>query len=299
MVQHRWREDRAELVAALDAAIGSAAAAGAAAVFLPELTLSRYPASTPAGPHPVFDAEELSSGPTFRFAAESARRHGVFVQASLYEKAPPERGGDDGLGYNSAILVSPGGELVARVRKMHIPDSTGYHEAGYFRPGPTGPDPYPVFEPPGLDIRVGISTCWDQWFAEVARCYSLAGAEVVVYPTAIGSEPDFPHFDSEPIWRQVIVGNGIGNGLFMVAPNRTGDEGLLRFYGSSFVSDPYGRILAQAPRGEEALLVVDVDLNQRRDWLDAFPMLTMRRPDSYGPLTQPVDTGHPYGPVRR
>ncbi|MDD4868205.1 MAG: hydrolase, partial [Mycobacterium sp.] len=216
--------------------------------------------------------------------AESARTSEVFVQASLYEKAAPKDGEDDGLGYNTAILVSPAGELVARVRKMHIPDSAYYRERKYFRPGPVDDDPYPVLEPEGLGARIGMPTCWDEWFAEVARIYALRGAELLVYPSAIGSEPSFPDFDSEPRWRHVIVGHGIANSLFMIVPNRTGDEGTLQFYGSSFISDPYGRLLVRAPRHEEALLIADLDLDQRRDWLEAFPILNMRRPDSYGAL---------------
>lgn len=129
----------------------------------------------------------------------------------------------------------------------------------------------------------------------VARSYSLAGAEVLVYPTAIGSEPTFPAFDTQPLWQQVIVANGITSATFMVVPNRTGDEGDLTFYGSSFISDPYGRVLVAAPRDEEAVLVADLDLDARKDWLDLFPFLTTRRPDTYGSLTEPVDIGHPYG----
>jgi N-carbamoylputrescine amidase len=175
-------------------------------------------------------AEDLYNGRTFAFAAESARANSVFVQASLYEKAMPENGATDRLGYNTAILVSPTGGLVARVRKMHIPNSEGYHERTYLRPGPCRSDPYPVYAPHGLGARIGLPS-WDQWFPEVARTYALHGAEIVIYPSAIGSEPSFPKFDSESQWRQVIVANGIANGLFMIVPNRTGDEGKLRFRG--------------------------------------------------------------------
>ena len=139
--------------------------------------------------------------------------------------------------------------------------------------------------------QVGFPTCWDQWFPELARVYSLAGAEVLVYPTAIGSEPDHPGFDTQPLWQQVIVGNGIANGTHMVAVNRTGTEQAasdapeLTFYGSSFISDPYGRVLVQAPRDQAAVVVADLDLDARADWLELFPFLTTRRPDTYGPLT--------------
>ncbi|WP_299558007.1 nitrilase-related carbon-nitrogen hydrolase [uncultured Mycolicibacterium sp.] len=292
LVQHRWRPDRGELVAALREGIDRAAGEGARVVFLPELTLRRYPADTPAGPNPGEQAEELTGGPTYELAAEAARAHGIFVHASLYEKAPAE----DGLGYNTAILVGPSGELVGRTRKLHIPVTAGYYEDTYFRPGPADQgDPYPVYAPDGLGARLGLPTCWDEWFPEVARSYSLRGAEILAYPTAIGSEPVFPDFDTQPLWRQVIVANGISSGLFMVVPNRTGDEGTVRFYGSSFISDPYGRVLVEAPRDEEAVLVADLDLDQRRDWLELFPFLLTRRPDTYGSLTAPVDPQRPYG----
>lgn len=291
LVQHRWRPDAAELAKVLREGIDRAAGEGAALVCLPEITLLRYPADTPAGPNPGDAAEDLTGGPTFALAAEAARANGIFVHASLYEKAQAA----DGLGFNTAILVAPSGELVGRTRKMHIPISAGYYEDTYFRPGPAEGNPYPVYEPEGLGAKLGLPTCWDEWFPEVARNYSLGGAEIVVYPTAIGSEPVFPAFDTQPLWQQVIVANGISSGLFMVVPNRTGDEGAVTFYGSSFISDPYGRVLVQAPRDEEAVLVADLDLDQRRDWLELFPFLLTRRPESYGPLTAPVDAQRPYG----
>jgi len=291
LVQHRWRSDADELAKVLRDGIDRAAGEGAALVCLPEITLLRYPADTPAGPNPGDTAEDLLDGPTFALAAEAARANGVFVHASLYEKSPAA----DGLGFNTAILVTPSGELAGRTRKMHIPISAGYYEDTYFRPGPAEGNPYPVYEPAGLGAKLGMPTCWDEWFPEVARNYSLGGAEIVVYPTAIGSEPVFPAFDTQPLWQQVIVANGINSGLFMVVPNRIGDEGAVTFYGSSFISDPYGRVLVQAPRDEEAVLVADLDLDQRRDWLELFPFLLTRRPESYGALTAPVDARRPYG----
>src|ERR1019366_3607367 len=119
----------------------------------------------------------------------------------------------------------------------------------------------------------------------------LAGTDVLVSPTAIGSEPDHPGFDTEPLWETVILGNGIANGTFMVAVNRIGTEAPLTFYGSSFISDPYGRKLVQAPRDEPAVLVADLDLGQREDWLTLFPFLTTRRPDAYGGLCTPPREG--------
>jgi N-carbamoylputrescine amidase len=276
-----------------------ASEAGAQLICLQELTLSRYFAVDPAGPEAAgAEPEDLPGGRTFSFAARMAAATGVHVHASLYERAD----GEDGLGFNTAIVVSPIGELIARTRKLHIPITAGYHEDRYFRPGPGDSDAFPLLNlKPELhqldhpadgqvdavrEVRLGLPTCWDQWFPEVARAYSLEGADVLVYPTAIGSEPDHPEFDTQPLWQQVIVGNGIANGVFMVAVNRIGFEPPLTFYGSSFISDPYGRILVQAPRHEPAVIVADLDLDQRRDWLELFPFLTTRRPDTYARLAE-------------
>jgi N-carbamoylputrescine amidase len=279
-VQQRWHPDPVEHEAALAAGIELAAAEGGQLVCLQELTLSRYFAVDPAGPEMAgAKPEELPGGPTHRFATRMAGETGVHVHASLYERAE----GDDGLGFNTAIVVAPDGEVIARTRKLHIPVTAGYHEDRYFRPGPAGPEPFPLLALG--EAHLGLPTCWDQWFPEVARAYSLAGAEVLVYPTAIGSEPDHPGFDTEPLWQQVIVANGIANGTFMVAVNRCGVESGLSFYGSSFISDPYGRVLAQAPREEPAVLVADLDLDQRQDWLELFPFFQTRRPDAYSGLS--------------
>lgn len=283
VVQHAWRPDVAELTGVLDDAVGLAAEAGASVVFMPELTLSRYPAFEPPVGVPAESAEDLESGPTATFAARTARRHSVFVHASLYERADPD-GTGDGLGFNTAVLLDPEGRVVARTRKTHIPVTEGYGEDAYFRPGPAD-DAYPVHEVPELAMRVGLPTCWDEWFPEVARAYGVQGCDLLAYPTAIGSEPDHPDFDTQPLWQQVIVGHAIANGLFIAVPNRTGVEGQLRFYGSSFIVDPYGRVLVQAPRDEEAVLVADLDLDQRRDWLTLFPFFSTRRPETYGGLT--------------
>ena len=286
LVQHRWHPSAQEHEAALFEGIALAAAHGARLVCLQELTLSPYFAITPDGPAAAGAAPEpLESGPTFRFAARAAAHTGAFVHASLYERAEAP----DGLGFNTAIVVAPDGRLVSRTRKLHIPVTAGYYEDHYFRPGPAGEDAFPVvsLRLGDSDAQLGCPTCWDQWFPELARAYSLRGAEVLVYPTAIGSEPDHPGFDTQPLWQQVIVANGVANGTFMVAVNRIGVEQPLSFYGSSFISDPYGRVLAQAPRDRPAVVVADLDLDQRRDWLELFPFLTTRRPDAYRVLVEP------------
>ncbi|WP_336696764.1 nitrilase-related carbon-nitrogen hydrolase [Curtobacterium sp. USHLN213] len=295
LVQSRWLEDPAAHRAQLADGIATAAANGATAVFLPELTLSRYPGDTPATGTPKASAESLEDGPTVAFARAQAAEHGVFVHASLYERPAADDRPEDPRGYNTAVLVAPDGTLVGRTRKTHIPISAGYYEDTYFRPG-SDADAFPVYEPAGLGARVGLPTCWDEWFPEVARSYGLAGSEVLAYPTAIGSEPSFPAFDTAPIWRQVIVANGITSGQFMVVPNRWGDEGDITFYGSSFISDPFGRVLVEAPRDASVVLVADLDLDARTEWLRLFPFYVTRRPDLYGTLVAPVDEErHAYG----
>lgn len=284
VVQTRWHADPQEHADVLDGLVGAAAERGARVVFCPELTLGRYPADAPPTGRPLDAAEPLVGGPTHAFAARAAARHQVLVHASLYEAVDA----GDGRGYNTAILVGPDGQIQAATRKVHIPTTAGYAEDAWFAPAPAD-DPYPVVD---LDLpgapRVGLPTCWDQWFGEVSRAYALGGADLVAYPTAIGSEPDHPGFDTEPLWRTTICGQAIGNGLFVVVANRWGDEGRITFYGSSFVADPYGRVLARAPRDADAVLVATLDLDARRDWLELFPLLRTRRPDTYGALVRPV-----------
>jgi N-carbamoylputrescine amidase len=278
-VQLGWNADPVEHRAALAEGILLAAEEGAELVCLQELTLSPYFAVSPAGPQPGrVEPEPLESGPTMAFAADMAAQTGVLVHASLYEDRPGHR-----LGYNTAIVVGPDRGLRLRTRKLHIPVTAGYYEDRYFTPGPAELDAFQTLRVGSAEF--GFPTCWDQWFPELARAYSLRGAAVLVYPTAIGSEPDHPGFDTEPLWERVITANGIANGTFMVAVNRIGTEPPLTFYGSSFVSDPYGRILVQAPRDQPAVLIADLDIDQRRDWLALFPLLATRRPDAYGPLT--------------
>ena len=216
----------------------------------------------------------MPDGPTYAFAAELAAETGIHVHASLYERAEATAG----WATTRRSSLAPDGRLVARTRKLHIPVTAGYYEDKYFRPGATE-------RLPGRRAGRRALRLPDLLGPVVpgARARVLAGgAEVLVYPTAIGSEPDHPDFDTQPLWERVIVANGIANGTFMVAVNRIGTEPPLTFYGSSFISDPYGRVLVQAPRDEPAVLVADLDLDQRRDWLELFPFLTTRRPDAYG-----------------
>ena len=283
-VQFAWREDAAAHSANIEQAIREAKRNGAQVVFLPELTLSRYPADVCPTGVPVETAEDLATGPTMTLITALAQELGIYIHASMFEA----KGFADGRGLNTAVIVDPKGNLVGATPKLHIPVTEGYFEDQYFQPGPNN-NPYPVYELDSIGSpKVGLPTCWDEWFPEVARAYGLNGADILCYPTAIGSEPDHPDFDTEPLWRQVIVSHAIANGLFIVVPNRFGNEGRIDFYGSSFIVDPYGRILAQASRDSDELLIADIDLDQRRDWLELFPFFGTRRPDTYSVLTEPM-----------
>jgi len=285
LYQMKWYDDPSEHLEQLHAGVAACAHAGAQIVFLPELTLSRYPADK--RPESVGDRqpEDIMNGPSVAFAKDAARENDAFVKVSIYEKV--ER--DDELGFNTALLVAPNGEIVAQTRKLHIPVTEGYFEDCYFAEGPSD-NPYPVHgvAVDSTDVKVGLPTCWDEWFPEVARNYGLRGADLLCYPTAIGSEPDHPQFNTRPLWQSVIVGHAIANGLFIAVPNRTGTEGLIRFYGGSFIADPFGRILVEAPENEEVALVAEIDLNHRQDWLQLFPFFATRRPDTYAKLIEPV-----------
>lgn len=285
LVQMRWHAEPSAHQARLAEGVRLAASSGASIVFLPELTLSRYPADTLPEGQADATAESVEGGPTHTLATQLATENDILVHASLFERT----GAADGRGLNTAIVVAPHGEILAKTHKLHIPVTAGYYEDRYFAEGPAA-TPYPVhrIDLDSGELALGLPTCWDEWFPEVARCYGLGGAELLCYPTAIGSEPDYPNFDTQPLWHKTIVGHGIANGLFMVVPNRFGSEGLINFYGSSFISDPFGRVLLEAPRDREAVLVADIDLGQREDWLTLFPFYGTRRPETYGSLTEPV-----------
>ena len=278
-MQQRWHPDPDEHEAALAAGIQLAAGEGAQLVCLQELTLSRYFAVDPAGPEAAgAEPEELPGGPTYRFAARMAAETGVHVHASLYERADGER--------RARLQHRDRRRPRRRAGRPHPQAAHPGHRRlprGPLLPArPAGADAFPVLALG--EARLGLPTCWDQWFPELARAYSLAGAEVLVYPTAIGSEPDHPDFDTEPLWQQVIVANGIANGTFMVAVNRIGDRAaaqLLRLL-------LHLRPLRPRPRPGAARRAGGPRRRPRPrpapDWLELFPFLTTRRPDAYAPL---------------
>ena len=262
-------------------AIADAAREGAEVVCLPELFRTPYlcQSEDPAR----FDWAEPIPGPTTEHLAKHAADLGVSVVASLFERRAA------GLYHNTSVVLDARGQLVGRYRKMHIPDDPLYYEKFYFTPGDLG------FRAHETEAgMLGVLVCWDQWFPEAARATTLAGAELLFYPTAIGwqfdegAEIDGAQRDA---WTTIQRSHAIANGVFVVAVNRVGHETLegadgggIRFWGSSFVADPFGRVLATAPDDDEAVLVVECDLGAvertRRDW----PFLRDRRIDAYAGL---------------
>jgi len=246
-------------------------------VFLQELTLHRYFGDKERNDASVFAlAEEIDKGPTAELCREASGKNKVFVVGSLFEKL--EKGGNIRY-FNTAVIYNPEGKLQGFTRKQHIPKGTGYNEIFYFEPGDSD---YPVHDL-GF-IKLAIPTCYDQWFPELARIYALKGAELIMYPTAIGSEPDHPGFDSQPMWQTMMTSHAIANGVFVGAINRTGSEGTITFYGRSFVCSPNGKIIEQAPRESPAVLVATLDFAEFDFWRNLFPLLTQRQPQTYNLL---------------
>lgn len=276
LVQEQWYENQHEHQGHLAAGIDRAARQGAKLVCLQELTLSPY-FCTRSDIDGTPYMEDLRSGPTAQFVSRCAKEANVYITASLFEKA----------GYNTAVAYDNKGKLIAITRKQHIPSGEKYHENYYFKPGDSN---YPVHTIAGHQF--GLPTCYDQWFPELSRIYGLKGTEALVYPTAIGSEPTAPDFDSQPMWQKVMVAQGIMTNNFIIAVNRIGCEDDLMFYGSSFISNPFGEILVQAPRNEPAVLVAELDFNQRALWGRLFPFNTQRQPETYhelGRINQPME----------
>lgn len=270
LVQERWYEDPKKHQEQLAKGIADAAKQGAKLVCLQELTLSPYFCTrydVDGKPY----MEDIYTGPTAQFVGRCARENNVFITASLFERA----------GYNTAVAFDNIGKLIAITRKQHIPNGEKYHEDYYFKPGDSD---YPVHTIAGH--KVALPTCYDQWFPELSRIYGLKGTEIIIYPTAIGGEPTAPGFDSQPMWQKVMVAQGIMSNNFIIAVNRIGTEDSLEFYGSSFISNPFGEILVQAPRHEPAVLVAELDFNQRDLWGRLFPFARQRQPNAYQELVR-------------
>ncbi|MFH1833621.1 MAG: nitrilase-related carbon-nitrogen hydrolase, partial [bacterium] len=183
--------------------------------------------------------------------------------------------------YNSAAVLDADGRLLGVYRKSHIPDGSGYEEKHYFSPGDTG---FKVFAT--RRARLGLGICWDQWFPETARALSLLGAEVLLFPTAIGSEPGKPELDTRDCWRRVMIGQAVANCIPVAAANRTGDEGGQLFYGSSFIADHRGEIVAELGRKQQGVAIARLDLDGIRRYRKWFGVFADRRPEHYRALSR-------------
>lgn len=275
LIQTHWPGERQPLQATYRQLVQQAAQAGAHLVALPEFSLSPYfPGTTDS--RGFAWGEPLEGGESTEFFSALARENGVYVAGSFYERvgAPTSQNRQDYR--DTATLHAPDGQRLGYTRKVHIPSGEGYNETTFF----IGATAYPVHEAEWA--RVALPTCYDQWFPELARLYALNGAEVVIYPTAIGSEPTAPEVDTMESWQTVMRGHAIANGLFIAAVNRTGQENGVTFYGSSFICDPRGRILAQASRDQTEIVMVDLDPHTLTQWRQLFPLLQQRRPEAYG-----------------
>jgi N-carbamoylputrescine amidase len=255
--------------------VRGAAERGAEVVLLPELFESLYFPQQLRQEHFGL-ARGVEQSEAVRTMAALARELGVVIPVSFFEK-------DGDAYFNSLALLDADGDCLGVYRKSHIPDGAGYEEKYYFQPGNTG---FRVFRTRFGNIGIGI--CWDQWFPECARALTLLGADVLLFPTAIGSEPDHPQYGTGEAWRRVMVGHAASNGAVIGAANRVGQEGSLRFYGSSFVAGPKGDILEELGGDKEGVAVVQIDLGEVRAYRQWLGVLTDRRPELYGVLTHPI-----------
>lgn len=283
IVQHRCKPNVASNIARIEAGIIEAAQQGAQLVVLQELHNSLYFCQTEDTSR--FDLAEPIPGPSTERFGRLAKDLGVVIVTSLFERRAP------GLYHNTAVVIESDGTIAGKYRKMHIPDDPAYYEKFYFTPGDLGF--HPIKTSAGI---LGVQVCWDQWYPEGARLMALQGAQVLIYPTAIGYESSDTLEEQQrqrEAWMTVQRGHAVANGLPVIAVNRTGHEpdpsgqtNGIQFWGSSFVAGPQGEILYQAPIDEEAVAVLDVDLlrseNVRRWW----PFLRDRRIEEFGGLTQ-------------
>ena len=263
----------------LKANIEDCASKGAQLVVLQELHNSLYFCQTEDTR--LFDLAESIPGPSTRFFGDIARSLEIVLVTSLFEKRAP------GLYHNTAVVFDTDGNIAGKYRKMHIPDDPAYYEKFYFTPGDLG------FEPIQTSIgNLGVLVCWDQWYPEAARLMALKGADILIYPTAIGwesSDTEDEKNRQRDAWIISQRGHAVANGLPIVSVNRTGDEpdpsgqtGGIRFWGSSFVAGPQGEFLAQASDSQEENLIVEIDLNRSENVRRWWPFLRDRRIDEYG-----------------
>jgi N-carbamoylputrescine amidase len=280
LVQMRCAPDP---VANLDTAVArvrEAAKAGARVVCLPELFRSQY--FCQREDHKSFDLAEPVPGPSTETLARAAREARVVIVVPVFERRAA------GVYHNSAAILDADGSLRGLYRKMHIPDDPLFYEKFYFTPGDLG---FPAFDT--AVGRIGTLVCWDQWYPEAARLTSLAGANVLFYPTAIGWHPkEKAEFGEAQVsaWQTMQRAHAIANGVYVAAANRVGHEGAadggIEFWGASFVCDPFGVVLAEASRTDEQILIAEVDPAHQEEVRRNWPFLRDRRIDAYAPITK-------------
>jgi N-carbamoylputrescine amidase len=272
LVQTHASADAQDNLLRTEALIERAAAQGAELICLQELFLTPYFCQTEDDAH--FALAEPVPGPTTERLGALAKRLGVVIVASLFEKRAP------GLFHNTAAVLDADGSLAGRYRKMHIPDDPRFYEKYYFTPGDLG------FHAIDTQVgRIGVLVCWDQWYPEAARLTALAGAEILLYPTAIGTWQGEQELKAtqHDAWRTIQRSHAIANGVFVAAANRIGQEDELAFWGRSFVTGPDGRVLAEAGADEE-ILIVPCERAQIDRSREGWPFLRDRRIDAYGEL---------------
>lgn len=233
----------------------------------------------------LFDLAETIPGPSTKLYCELARKLGVVIVASLFEKRAA------GLYHNTAVVIESNGEIVGKYRKMHIPDDPAYYEKFYFTPGDMG------FHPIQTSLgKLGVLVCWDQWYPEAARLMAMQGAEILIYPTAIGyADNDTPEEQQRQrmAWQTVMRGHAVANGLPVIAVNRVGFEpdpsgqtAGIQFWGTSFVAGPQGEIIYEASTDDEESIIVEMDMDRSEQVRRWWPFLRDRRIDAYGDITK-------------
>jgi N-carbamoylputrescine amidase len=283
IIQQANKPDREDNVKRLQQKIRQLAAGGAELIVLQELHNGLYFCQTEDTG--VFEQAEPIPGPSTDSFGRLAKDAGVVIVLSLFEKRAP------GLYHNTAVVIEKDGTVAGRYRKMHIPDDPAYYEKFYFTPGDLG------FHPVETSVgRLGVLVCWDQWYPEAARLMALAGAEVLIYPTAIGwesSDSDEEKIRQQDAWVTLQRAHAVANGIPVISVNRTGHEpdpsgqtNGIQFWGSSFVCGPQGEFLYRAPAEEEIVQLVEIDRKRTENVRRWWPFFRDRRIDAYGELTK-------------
>ncbi len=276
LIQMSCVKDKSSNVSKTIEKISDAAAKGAQIICLQELFTSLY--FCDIEDHDNFLLAEAIPGPSTDVLSEIAKEKNVVIIASLFEKR------SSGLYHNTTAVIDADGKYLGKYRKMHIPDDPGFYEKFYFTPGDLG---YKVFET--KYAKLGVLICWDQWYPEAARITALMGADILFYPTAIGwakHQDETTNTEQYNAWQTIQRSHAVANGVHVVSVNRVGEEGNMKFWGGSFVSNPFGSLLFKASHDHEETIVIEIDLEKSEYYRTHWPFLRDRRIDSYEPITK-------------